>query len=131
MKSAMSKWKWKTEMSGVSNSANTTSRLCTFLAHTMRSLVWFSIGWNNLWVFVDFLCLLLYLSVHIYGRYIYSIVTLVNTHSLKFTPGVYHCGVFATIPTLHFNGVPTQLLGVNASLVFSHCASCLCKLQVL
>ena len=23
---------------------------------------------------------------------------LVNTHSLKFTPGFYHCGVFAAIP---------------------------------
>jgi hypothetical protein len=34
-------------------------------------------------------------------------------------------------PTLCFNGIPTRLLGINASLVFSHCASCLCKLQVL
>ncbi len=77
---------------------NATCRLCTFLAHTIRLLVQFSMGWNNLWVFIDFLHLLLYLSVHIYNRYIYSIVTLVNTHSLKFMPGFYHCSVFATIP---------------------------------
>jgi len=39
------------------------------------------------WVFIDFLRILLYLSEHIYGRYIYSIVMLVNAHSMKFTPG--------------------------------------------
>ena len=32
-------------------------------------------------------------------------------------------------PTLRFNGVPTRLLGINASLVFSRCASCLCKYE--
>ena len=85
---------------------NATRCLCTFLTHTIRSLVRFSMGWNNLWVFIDFLHLLFYLLEHIYGRCIYSIVTLINTHSLKFMPGVYHCGVFATIPYFVFQWCP-------------------------
>jgi len=90
--------------------ATSHGRLCAFLAHTIRSLVWFSMGWKN------YGCLFIFfVSWYIYWNVFMVCIFIQLLHSSTLIAWNLRLVSITAVsslpyPTLCFTGVPTQLL---------------------